>query len=231
MTDKRLLRAAQMVRAGVAVADIGTDHAYLPVYLLQTGRCPRAVACDIGEGPASAARRTIAKAGLTDRIDVRVGDGLSVLTPGEVQDIVIAGMGGETIVSVLSAAPWLQDNAADYRLILQPMSKTVELRHWLLQNGFSVDEERLIEDGRHLYIAMRAHFDGCQAPSDELLFYTGALSAKEGHLYFQKEISHLKRRADGLLRGSEADKLRAAQLLTLAERLSAYATSGKEYRA
>ncbi len=221
MIDKRLLKAAQMVRAGAVVSDIGTDHAYLPVYLVQTGHCPRALAADIGEGPASAARRTIANAGLTNRIEVRVGDGLSILAPEEAQDIVIAGMGGETIAAILAAAPWLQNKASDYRLILQPMSKTVELRRWLLQNGFSIDEEHAVEDGRHLYILMRAHFEGAEAQPDELLFFTGALSKKEGSRYFQKEAAHLKRCANGLLRGDEAQQTRAAELLLLAKRLSA----------
>ncbi|MBR5135399.1 MAG: SAM-dependent methyltransferase, partial [Clostridia bacterium] len=136
MTDKRLLCVASMVREKARLADIGTDHAHLPVYLLQQNRIVRAIAADIGEGPADAARRTVQAAGLQDKVTVRVGDGLSVISPEEVTDIVIAGMGGETIVHILKQAPWLKKG--QYRLVLQPMSKTVELRAWLYENGFTI---------------------------------------------------------------------------------------------
>ena len=127
--DARLSAVAALVREGRRVADIGTDHALLPVWLVRTGRCPAAVASDIRQGPAAAARRQVEKAALSDRISVRVGDGLAPLAPGEAEDIVIAGMGGETVAEILAAAPWVRNKA--YHLVLQPMSKPEKLRQFL----------------------------------------------------------------------------------------------------
>ena len=211
MTDQRLLCAASMVRAGGTLADIGTDHAHLPVWLIQNGVCEKAIAADIGEGPAASARRTVQEAGFADCIDVRVGDGLSVLSPDEATEIVIAGMGGETIAEILSAAPWLKDGN-DRRLVLQPMTKTVELRDWLYQNGFVIEEERLIRDGRHLYCVMAASFADAPMPTSPLAPYVGALSREEGAPYVSHQAAHLRRRAAGLRAGGkeeEAIKLEA----------------------
>lgn len=216
MTDKRLLCAASMVRRGGTLADIGTDHAHLPVWLIQNGVCEKAIAADIGEGPAAAARRTVQEAGLADCIEVRVGDGLSVLRSDEATEIVIAGMGGETIIDILSAAPWLKDGA-DRRLVLQPMTKTVELRAWLYQNGFSIAEEHLIKDGRHLYCVMAAKFSGAPMPASPLAPVVGALSREEGAPYFEHQAAHMRRRAMGLR--ASGDDNQATELEQLAAEL------------
>lgn len=219
MTDKRLLCAASLVRTGSRLADIGTDHAHLPVYLVKEGICTCAVAADIGEGPAAAARRTVEAAGLSERIEVRVGDGLSVIAPGEATDIVIAGMGGETIVEILREAAWLRGSET-HRLILQPMTKTVELREWLYANGFMIDEEHLVKDGRHLYCVMAAHFENAVPPASELAAYIGALSAEEGYAYFEHQCAHLRRRAGGAR--AKGENTQAERLESLADGLAAY---------
>ena len=216
MTDQRLLCAASMVREGGTVADIGTDHAHLPVWLIQNGVCKKAIAADIGEGPAASARRTVQEAGLTHCIEVRVGDGLSVLSPGEATEIVIAGMGGETIAEILAAAPWLKDGK-DRRLILQPMTKTAELREWLYHNGFSIERERLIIDGRHLYCVMAASFTDAPMSVSPLAPYVGGLSVEEGRPYFAHQAAHLRRRAMGLRAGGQEKQ--AATLEAIAVRL------------
>ena len=109
MLDPRLLCVAKHIRRGSVLADIGTDHARLPVYLVEQGICPRAIASDLRRGPAEAARKTIRAAGLSETIEVRLGDGLTTVAAGEAGDIAIAGMGGETIAAILDACPWLQD--------------------------------------------------------------------------------------------------------------------------
>ncbi len=154
----RLAAVAARVRQGARVADIGTDHALLPVWLLQSGRCPSAVASDIGEGPAAAARRTVSGAGLEAVVSVRVGDGLAPVLPDETDDIVIAGMGGETIAEILAAAPWVANER--YRLVLQPMSKPERLRLFLAENGFSIQEEDVVAEGERLYTVMTVAFTG-----------------------------------------------------------------------
>ncbi|MBE6763216.1 MAG: SAM-dependent methyltransferase [Ruminococcaceae bacterium] len=215
MTDQRLLCAASMVRAGGVLADIGTDHAHLPVWLIQNGICQKAIAADIGEGPAASARRTVQEAGLSACIEVRVGDGLSVLSPEEATEIVIAGMGGETIAQILAAAPWLKDGV-DRRLVLQPMTKTVELREWLYQNGFSIEEEHLIRDGRHLYCVMAASFAAAPPPASVLAPYVGGLSDEEGAPYFAHQAAHLRRRAAGLRAGGQTEQAASLEALAAA---------------
>ena len=152
MLDKRLRCVAGLVRPGSVLADIGTDHAHLPVWLVKEGVCPRAVAADIRIGPAAAARRSVEAAGLEERIDVRVGDGLAPLCPGEADDIVIAGMGGETIAEILAAAPWTRER--DVPLVLQPMSSMDDLRLWLERHGYAIVKEDLAREGDVLYTAL-----------------------------------------------------------------------------
>ena len=118
--DKRLQAVAALVPEGVSLADIGTDHAYLPVWLWEQGRITRAVAGDIAAGPCRAARNTVAMYGAAGAIEVRQGSGLEVLTPGEVECIAICGMGGSTIISILEASMEIAKDAQ--RLVLQPMA-------------------------------------------------------------------------------------------------------------
>ena len=116
----RLRSVAQLVPQGAKFADIGTDHAYLPVWLLQRGIITKALACDLRQGPLDRARATAEKYGLTEQMDFRLCDGLAGVRPGEADTIAIAGMGGETIAAILSAAPWTWRE--DCLLLLQPMS-------------------------------------------------------------------------------------------------------------
>lgn len=130
------------------LADIGTDHGYVPVSLLLEGKIRRAVAADIGPLPLDHARRTAEQYGVTEKLDFRLGDGLSVLEPGEAEVIVIAGMGGDAIAEILAAAPW---SRAGPLLLLQPMSKAETLRPFLPENGYAVLGERLVQDKGVLY--------------------------------------------------------------------------------
>ncbi len=152
----RLLAAAQLVPPGAAVADIGTDHAYLPVWLLKQGRVCNAIAADLRQGPLDRARLTAREFDCRENIDFRLCDGLADIRPDEVDCIVIAGMGGETISAILQAAPWIRD--ARYTLILQPMSAQNDLRRWLWQQGFSLEREQLVCEGDKLYNIMTARF-------------------------------------------------------------------------
>lgn len=214
MPDERLLCAAQLVRQGSRMADIGTDHAYLPIYLVESGRCPSAIASDIRVGPADSARRNIAAAGLADRIEVRLGDGLCGIAPDEVDDIVIAGMGGETIAAILQAAPWVKDSR--YRLILQPMTRPEDLRRYLLISGFEIETEQVVQDGRHLYTVMAAAFTGADPVTDEAAYYCGKLPP-EGAGLIKKDIARLHKKAEGCRAAGKADE--AAHLQQLIERL------------
>lgn len=148
----RLRSVADLVPQGAVLADIGTDHAFLPVYLLQHGRIDRAVAADLREGPLSCAREHAAKYGLTEQMRFCLCDGLSGLSPQDADTIAIAGMGGETIAAILAAAPWTKEG--NHRLLLQPMSSIDELRKFLWENGYEITMEHLNREGRRLYVTM-----------------------------------------------------------------------------
>ena len=137
---------------GCRLADVGTDHGYLPVYLLQRRRIRGAVAADIGAEPLAHARRTAEAYGV-EGIDFRLCDGLRDIAPDEVDTVVIAGMGGETIIAILEGAAWTKDGA--HTLLLQPMTKAADLRYWLSVNGYSFTEERLVWDKNYLYPVLR----------------------------------------------------------------------------
>lgn len=221
--DRRLQCAARQVRMGSRLADIGTDHALLPVALVRSGVCPYAVASDIRTDPAERARRAVEEAQLADRIEVRLGPGLSVLQPEEADDLVIAGMGGETIVSILGEAPWIR--SSHFRLILQPMSRPEVLRRWLHRAGFLLEAEPAVEDGGHLYSILRAHYEPEAVPAAEegpltpegfsVMDFRGAVQGDtpEGRAYLRHQQDRLLRRAQGLREARDSRKVLEARQL------------------
>ena len=149
--SKRLLACAEYVRQGDVVADIGCDHGYLGIHLLKSGIAKRIIAADINEGPLQAARNNARKFGVEDQMTFHLSDGVK-LVPQDFDTLVCAGMGGDTMVSILDAAPWLRDSR--YRLILQCQSKTPLLRRYLSENGWHIAQESVLKDGRFLYTVM-----------------------------------------------------------------------------
>lgn len=133
------------------LVDVGTDHAYLPVLLLQQGRIQRAIAGDVVSGPCDAARHTVRSFHLEDRISVRQGSGLTVVRPGEVEAAVMAGMGAETMLQILRESPEIWQHPGFRHLILQPMSDSDRLRHWAEDAGWAICREDLVEEGGRLY--------------------------------------------------------------------------------
>ena len=129
-------------------ADIGTDHAYVPIRLIKDGRAKRVIATDIREGPAEIAKANIEKYGLSDKIEVRLGEGLSVLKKGEADTVIIAGMGGELIRDIIASD---EDTARAAKLILQPMNSQYELRKYLVHNGFTIYDEDIAVEGFKVY--------------------------------------------------------------------------------
>lgn len=148
----RLRMVGKLIPAGVRLTDVGTDHAYLPAALIGEGKIPSAIAADLRQGPLARAKETVRQAGLTGKVAFRLCDGLSGIRPDETDAVAIAGMGGETIAAILSAALWTRERGTP--LILQPMSSMPELRGWLQANGFCIEEERLAKEGDTLYTAL-----------------------------------------------------------------------------
>lgn len=156
--SSRLLSCAQMVQPGNVAADVGTDHGYLPIYLLQQGICSRVIASDIREMPLEAAKRSARRAGITEGLSFFLSDGLKNLPVEEIQTVICAGMGGDCIVHILEQTRdvW----TPDYQLILQPQSSANDLRKWLGEQGFSICRERLSQDGKFIYTAMEVRYGG-----------------------------------------------------------------------
>lgn len=225
MTEKelhlqpRLLRLAELVPTGARLADIGTDHGYIPVYLLQRGAIASAIAADIGEEPLRHAQRTAEECGLAGRIDFRLCDGLSAIAPEEADCVLIAGMGGETIISILEGAPWLRQGG--HRLLLQPQSRQELLRDWLVAHGFRILREHLVRDKGTLYSILSVEA-GIAAPLSAVE-RAGGVGLADDPLYgdyLDWQTRKLRQTAEGLRRakdGSAAAK--AEELDTLIEAL------------
>lgn len=153
--SNRLLVCAGFVAKGDRVADIGCDHGYLSIYLLKNGIAKSVIASDVAEGPLQSAMRNARKFGVQENITFHLSDGVRNI-PRDFDTLVCAGMGGDTMIHILEAAPWLKND--QYRLILQCQSKTPMLRRFLSENGWRIYEETVLRDGKFLYTVMEAGY-------------------------------------------------------------------------
>lgn len=200
--DARLTAAAEFVRPGSIAADIGCDHGKLSAWLAGSGRCPLVFACDLRPDPLSKARRACAPYG--DKVQFRLGSGLEVLRPGEVTDIIIAGMGAQTIMEILEAAPWVFDPA--YNLVLVPATKHSLLRRWLAVKGFTLRGETLAHAAGRWYAVMNARYTGNPHTPTGLWCLCGLVQGQPGaEEYRAQQAGKLKKYRRGLPDGPEAD--------------------------
>lgn len=167
---RRLTAAFDLVREGSVVADIGTDHAYLPIALVNDGICKKAYASDIGKGPLERARENIAEAGLDGVIETVLTDGAAYFD-GKANEFIIAGMGGELIYRIICDAPFLKSE--DIHLVLQPMTKVPFLRKALLGEGFLIHRERLVKEDGKIYTVLSVSYDGIKRDISDLDALTG----------------------------------------------------------
>ncbi len=204
----RLQCLADCVPRLTRLADVGTDHGYLPVWLLQNGRIERAIASDINAEPLEHARRTAEAYGVT--LDLRLCAGLDAIAPDEVDTVAIAGMGGETILTILQDAAW------DWRgktLLLQPMTKAELLRRWLVENGFLIASERLVLDKGTIYPVLTVEA-GKSAPLTNAEAWCGA-GLRHDPLYRDyalDRVRKLERAAAGLRQAKTLDSMQIAAL-------------------
>jgi len=156
--SNRLTTAAALVTQGYTLADVGTDHGYIPIYLLQQKKIPAAIAMDINEGPLERAKEHIALYGLQAYIQTRLSDGVAALKPGEVEAVLIAGMGGGLVMHILKDGEKVCQSAKE--LILQPQSEIEHVREFLREEGYTIlAEDMVYEDGK-FYPMMKVQYQG-----------------------------------------------------------------------
>lgn len=210
--NKRLELIASIMPHGRGFADVGTDHGYLPVYMAQHGYSGKIIASDINEGPLSTAVASARQAGVENRICFRLCDGLDGCGSEELDTIVIAGMGGDTICGILDRADWVMSR--DILLILQPMTKAEVLRYWLTNNDFAICGEWLIEENGEIYQILSARF-GARTPLSDAELFTGKYELAVGNALFPVQLAALIKRFERAAAGmSKAPRMRGRQKLT-----------------
>ena len=177
IADRRLAAAAAFARKGARAADIGTDHASLPIYLVGNGIAPCALACDINSGPLNAAKKNISTAGLSHKIDTLLTDGLNGIDFFNPDDIYILGMGGELIWRIIDDSQI--SRCAGVRLILQPMTHAHDLRKGLFENGFNIVDETLVRDRDRVYQIIIAEYDGVIRAACEAELWLGKMNIEK----------------------------------------------------
>lgn len=197
LLQPRLRHLAQRVPRQARLVDVGTDHAYLPVYLLCRGHIASAIASDINADPLRHAKETALHYGVSQQLDLRLCPGLDAITAQEVDTVVIAGMGGETIAAILDAAPWTR--SGDTLLILQPMTKAEMLRKWIYDKGYYFTEESLVWDKNFLYPVFLAR-GGTRPPLTQEEQYAGVLLEDDPlyGVYLSGQLRRIKTRIEGL---------------------------------
>ena len=198
--DKRLSCVASLINQCVCVIDVGTDHAYLPVFAVQSGICETALACDVKIGPLENARQTVKSFGLEDRIKTVLSDGLDSVKPTKNCCVVLAGMGGILIRELLGRATWLFDEGI--QIVAQPMSHAEQVRQFFYENGFAITEEKTAADGKHCYLALSAVYTGKKTEYTSAKAYYGKLFESEdgtAHVYLKRQYDRLKKRYNAIL--------------------------------
>lgn len=224
MLTNRLLMTAKFVYGGGTLIDVGTDHAYLPVSLIQNGLIKKAVACDIHQKPLENARKTVESYNLSDKITLCISDGLQNINPDEADEIVIAGMGGTLISEIIEKAPWLKNKKK--HLILQPQTKAEQLRTFLYNGGYEILEEKAVFEGQRLYIAMHAAFSGEKRDFSLSDTYIGGFRDKKDDAaceYIKRQARHIELKIQGCkISGDELnEKLLTAVLKDVNEVINA----------
>lgn len=217
--SNRLSAVASFIKAGSIVADIGTDHAYLPIWLAINKVAVLIISTDIKEGPVNKAKCNIASCGLSDRIKVVKTDGLRGIADYSPDVVVIAGMGGELIRDIIKDTLFIVQNKV--RLVLQPMTRTAILRRFLYDNGFEIIGEKLAYDDR-IYEIICSEYDGKKHLYNDLELLIGKKNIEECGELLGKHIDHrldvLKLKTEGYKRASldtSADDLLTSELIKL----------------
>lgn len=226
--SKRLKMVASLVTEGKRIADVGTDHGYVPIYLVQSGKTPYALAMDINKGPLSHAKENILRYNLQNRIETRLSNGLHEYNKGEAESVIIAGMGGSLMVQILSEShdKWKDD----VELVLSPHSEMEFVRRYLLENNMSIEEECMLIDEDKYYVVMRAVSGKTEYKNEAELRYGRLLLERKDEVlyeYLKKELAKEEQIEEALRQASSAAangrmKELIAQKKVLADALSYY---------
>ena len=195
----RLTAVARFVEKGKTVADIGTDHAYLPVYLVTNGICPKAIASDIGEGPLKNAEKIIKKTHTQESIRLMISDGLDSYAKDDADVFIFAGMGGTLIKQLLEKTEWIK--SGDLQFIFQPMSRSEELIEFLITNGFKITKETACFDGERCYIVFCAEYTGESKEYPECFPYVSLLpesNSEAAEFFINRQYRLLEKRLKAL---------------------------------
>jgi len=194
--SSRLLAIAERVPHGAAVADIGTDHAYLPVYLIQNSIAGRVIASDVNSGPLDKALRNIKDSGTAQSIELRLGSGLEILSPGEVDTAVITGMGGLLIADILEKSSCIAREIQTF--LLQPMNHLEGLRRYLVHHHYRIIDEVLVEDDGRIYCVMTV-VNGQQEVPDEMYYKVGKSLVTKKDLLLAKYLENRVKELDKII--------------------------------
>ncbi len=220
--SKRLLCCAEEVPQGAKVADVGCDHGYLGIYLLQSGKASFVHASDLREMPLQKAMQNAVRFGVADKMRFSRADGLKAVKAASVDTVVCAGMGGDLIARIIEEAPWVRENCT---LILQPQSSGNDLRRYLGERGFSILKERLVQDGGFLYAVMTVRYGGGTPLSPGRQYASDALLSSNDPLlapYLSRIARSLENTLAGIAKGvTEEDKRKLAYYKAAYEEIAA----------
>ena len=211
--SNRLQACCQFVRPGERVADVGCDHGYLAIHLLKSGIASSVIASDINQAPLQSAVLNARKFGVQEQICFYLSDGVRQI-PRDFDCLVCAGMGADTMISILEAAPWLRDGK--YHLVLQCQSKRPALRRYLAQAGFSISRETLARDGKFIYPVMEVVYAPAPPPDPWEYYISPALLASRSPLlpeFLARVLRGLEDSAQGLRREGGAQYQEITQVL------------------
>ena len=224
--SKRLLVAASFVREGDFVADVGTDHAYLPIYLYLNKKIRGAVVSDINEGPIARAERNIAEFSCMGSVIPLLSDGLCKIDEFSPDTVFILGMGGELIANIISKAEWVKEKKV--RLVMQPMTHSEILRKYLFENGFEIIEETLVDDGK-IYQIFSAEYTGVITEADALELCFGKINLFRGEPLLLRALEREKNILFSRVEGRRKAGLDGGEDGELLRKINEYTDKGEKY--
>jgi tRNA (adenine22-N1)-methyltransferase len=201
----RLRLCASFVKPGAHLCDVGTDHAYLPIWLASQHLVSSTVACDVREGPLASAKTNIQNFGLQNQISIRLSDGLAAVKSKEAETIVVTGMGGDLIARIILETRWLYDSKK--QIIVQPMTKPSHLRKAMAEGGFALLKESAVFDEKRVYSVMEYQYCPEKAFSaNNICIYTGKLTGKSAaeQEYLRRQYYYLRQCLSGKLHSGQS---------------------------